>query len=103
MELNIWQLTGALSAAVILGILITLVIRQWLSKRSEAKEIREGNSIWWRKNVLALLSMAYGSLLILFILMTAFGATSKEAYEVLGVPFVALIGGTLTIAKDLID
>ena len=96
MELNIWQLTGALSAAVILGILITLVIRQ-------AKEIREGNSIWWRKNVLALLSMAYGSLLILFILMTAFGATSKEAYEVLGVPFVALIGGTLTIAKDLID
>lgn len=49
----------------------------------------------WRKNVLALFVLAYGSVLILFTLMVGFGVEKDTAAEIVGVPFIALIGGTL--------
>ena len=100
MELNVWQVTGSLMAALIIGMLFTLVVQRWVSKRGDGT----GEGVKWRKNVLVLLGLAYGSLLLLFIIMiNGDSTTAKEAYEMLGVPFVALVGGTLTIAKDLID
>ena len=100
MELSIWQVTGSLMVALIIGVLSTLVVQRWVSKRGDGTE----DSVKWRKNVLFLLGLAYGSLLLLFGIMTnSDNTTAKEAYELLGVPFVALVGGTLTIAKDLID
>ena len=99
MELNIWQITGCLIVAVALGVLITMIVQRWISKRSDDA----GNGVKWRKNVLFLLGLAYGTLIVLFLIMLSNDATPKEAYDMLGVPFVALIGGTLTIAKDLID
>ena len=99
MELNLWQITGFLMMALVIGVLITLIMQRWVSKCST--ETRDG--IQWRKNVLTLLGLAYGSLLTIFIIMIINGITAKEAYEMLGVPFVALVGGTLTIAKDLIE
>ena len=56
----------------------------------------------FRINVLVLLALAYGSLIALFVIMVSKGTTPKEAYDMIGVPFVALIGGTLAVAKDLI-
>ena len=100
MELSVWQITGCLVVALIVGVLITLVVQRWVSKRDNGTSM---NGIQWRKNVLLLLGMAYGSLLLIFSVMVASGITAKEAYEMLGVPFVALVGGTLTIAKDLIE
>ena len=102
MELNIWQITGYLAGAVILGALITLVAGQWIGRRGKRETDGTKNGVQWRKNVLMLLGMAYGSLMLIFIVMICWGTTPKEAYDLLGVPFVALIGGTLTIAKDLI-
>ena len=66
----------------------------------EPDEDRKG--VPWRKNVLALLGTAYASLLGILILLIAVGVDAKEAYNVISVPFVALIGGTLAISKDLL-
>ena len=56
----------------------------------------------WRKNVLTLLGVAYVSLLVIFGVMVFSGIEPDAAYQLGGVPFVALVGGTLTIAKDLL-
>ena len=61
-----------------------------------------GKGIPFRKNVLALFALAYGSLIALFIIMVVNNTSPKDAYDMIGVPFVALIGGTLAVAKDLI-
>jgi len=61
-----------------------------------------GDDIPWRKNVLVLLFLAYGSLMVLFVGMLFAGLGAKEAYDLIGVPFVALIGGTLAVVKDLL-
>ncbi|MDE2768202.1 MAG: hypothetical protein OXU26_01605 [Acidobacteriota bacterium] len=55
-----------------------------------------------RVNVLALLVIAYGSIIGLFAILVGAGVDPKTAYDLIGVPFVALIGGTLAVAKDLI-
>lgn len=55
-----------------------------------------------RKNVLLLLFIAYLSLFGMFVVMILSRVEAKEAYNLIGVPFVALIGGTLAVAKDLI-
>ena len=56
-----------------------------------------------RLNVLLLFGAAYGSIVGLFLIMVANNVTPKDAYDLIGVPFVALIGGTLAVAKDLIS
>ncbi len=62
----------------------------------------EGESLPWRKNVLAALFMAYFSLLAVFMLMLANGVQASDAFDAINVPFVALVGGTLAIVKDLV-
>ena len=105
MEFNIWQIIGGLAGAAFLGAIITYLVRQCFSKNhTEAgKENQSKNSIPWRKNVLTLLGIAYLSLFGLFLVMVYSEVDPKEAYNLVGVPFVALIGGTLAVAKDLIE
>ncbi len=55
-----------------------------------------------RFNVLYLLTMAYVVLLILFCVL-ACKNSAIEAWDLLEAPFMALIGGTLAISKDLIS
>ena len=60
---------------------------------------------FWKKirlNVLLLMLMAYGSLLVIFFGLVGYGVAAETAYHLISTPFVALIGGTLAVAKDLI-
>lgn len=60
--------------------------------------------IQWRKNVLLLVLSGYVVLLIIFLSMMWPGnLAAKDAYDVLEGPLMALIGGSLALAKDLID
>jgi hypothetical protein len=72
-------------------------------KRQDEDTTIEKKGIPFRKNVLAVLTLAYSSLLILFGVMVLFGVDPEKAYDLISVPFVALIGGTLAVAKDLIS
>ena len=46
----------------------------------------------------------YGYFSILFVFITlAFSKTTQEAYDLVENPLMAMIGGTLAIAKDLIN
>ena len=56
----------------------------------------------WRKNVLWLMILAYAAVLTIFLGLIWKGATSSDAYEVIKEPLMALIGGTLALAKDLV-
>ena len=58
----------------------------------------------WRKNVLVLVGMGYFLIgLIFLILVYKGGVEVSEAYDIGNGPIMALIGGSLAIAKDLID
>ena len=60
---------------------------------------------FWKKirpNVLILMLMAYVSLLVMFFGLVGYGVAAEDAYNMISTPFVALIGGTLAVAKDLI-
>lgn len=46
--------------------------------------------------------IAYGSIVGILVFMVLQGVDAKEAYGLVSVPFVALVGGTLTIAKDIL-
>lgn len=59
------------------------------------------NGIPLRKNVLVLMGIAYCILFLIFAVVAIF-ETPSSAYGIVGGPFVALIGGTLAIAKDLV-
>jgi len=56
-----------------------------------------------RFNVLALVAMGYFALLVIFVSMAWGEMTATEAYDVVKSPFMALIGGSLAISKDLVD
>ena len=56
----------------------------------------------WRKNVLTLLLIAYSSIILIFIVLVFSGMEPPDAYDKINVPFMALVGGTLTITKDLL-
>lgn len=71
-------------------------------KTDESKATQLKNRLPFRKNVLLLMSLAYGVLFAIFIVLVCCGTESKEAYNIVSGPFVALIGGTLALAKDLI-
>ena len=55
-----------------------------------------------RPNVLLLLLVAYGSIVGILILLLLFGMPPAEAFDRVSVPFVALVGGTLAVVKDLL-
>ena len=57
-----------------------------------------------RLNVLLLVGSGYFTMVIMFIAMTwKGGMTAGDAYEVVKGPLMALIGGSLAIAKDLLS
>lgn len=57
----------------------------------------------WRKNVLVLVLTGFGSVLLIFWFLVNSGSfTAAEAYELVQSPLMALIGGSLALAKDLI-
>lgn len=55
-----------------------------------------------RINVLTLLLATYGAIVGLFMAMIVNGAEPKETRDMVSVPYVALVGGTLAVAKDRI-
>ena len=55
-----------------------------------------------RINVLLLVGGGYLAVVIIFVAMAVGSMTAEEAYEVVKGPLMALIGGSLAIAKDLI-
>ena len=60
--------------------------------------------IRWRKNVLTLVAAGYITIIIFFVAMAATEAlTTRNAYEVVEAPLMALIGGSLALSKDLLD
>ena len=57
-----------------------------------------------RKNVLILVGAGYVLVLFVFVmLILAGGMKVAEAYDIINGPVMALIGGSLAIAKDLIN
>ena len=56
----------------------------------------------FRPNLLIVLVVAYASIVGVFVFMVCVGVDAEKAFNLISVPFVALIGGTLAIAKDLI-
>ncbi len=62
----------------------------------------EHEGVRWRPNVLLLMLLAYGSVIGLFVGLVLSGLGAMEAYNLVSVPFVALIGGTLAVVKDLL-
>ena len=57
-----------------------------------------------RINVVILVGLGYFTLLTLFTVMAIWGEMKiEDAYEVVKGPFMALIGGSLAISKDLLD
>ncbi len=56
----------------------------------------------WRKNVLVLLSIAYLSMSLLFVVMVFSGMNPPDAYDKINPLLMALVGGTLATTKDLL-
>lgn len=56
----------------------------------------------WRKNVLWLMIIAYAAVMAVFFGLIWKGAMASESYETIKEPLMALIGGTLALAKDLV-
>ena len=56
----------------------------------------------WRWNVLVLVALGYGTICGIFAVLACGSLTAQEAYEVVQAPLMALIGGSLAIAKDLV-
>ena len=60
--------------------------------------------ISWRKNVLALVGAGYLIMFFVFLMLLFKGGMKvEEAYNIVNGPIMALIGGSLAIAKDLIN
>ena len=65
--------------------------------------MRKPQTVQWRKNVLLLVGFGYALVLIVFITLIAGTDMSVDgAYDIISGPVMALIGGSLAIAKDLI-
>lgn len=59
--------------------------------------------ILWRKNVLTLVGMGYAATgFVFFMLVYKGGMTVDDAYDIVNAPLMALIGGSLALAKDLV-
>lgn len=66
------------------------------------EDTQSKQGIHWRKNVLLLMALAYGTFVAIFVASICVGENPIAVYNAINIPFVALIGGTLTIAKDII-
>ena len=66
----------------------------------EQKKSSSGQKI--RPNLLIVLLMAYGAIVGIFFGLVFYGVDAERAFNLINAPFVALIGGTLAVAKDLI-
>ena len=55
-----------------------------------------------RVNVLALMLFGYGLVGVMFVYMVQGGSDPATAFESVEAPLMALVGGSLTISKDLI-
>lgn len=102
MSQSIQEVWLGILTIVVIALIAALVYAVRTARRG-ATASEKSNGIPWRKNVLLLLALAYLSLSGLFVGMALFGVDAKEAYDKISVPFVALIGGTLAVAKDLIE
>ena len=56
-----------------------------------------------KPNLLIVLVLAYAAIVVIFFGLIAYGTAATEAYGLIATPFVALIGGTLAVAKDLLQ
>ncbi len=56
----------------------------------------------WRKNVLSLMIIAYAAVMFVFFGLIDEGTDAKDSYDVIKEPLMALVGGTLALAKDLV-
>ena len=71
------------------------VLSEWVKTR---------RSTPWRKNVLVLVGFGYFVLLVIFVgLIWAEDLSAEASYEFIEAPLMALVGGSLAIAKDLIN
>lgn len=78
----------------------------FLRRKEKKDDMRNTNTrkkLPIRINVVILVGLGYFTLLVMFIAMAWGGMTVEEAYEVVKGPFMALIGGSLAISKDLLD
>ena len=55
----------------------------------------------FRKNILTLVGAGYAAVLIIFCVLA--GSDPTKAFDAIEGPLMALIGGTLAVAKDLVD
>ena len=55
----------------------------------------------WRKNIIIVIGGGYLAVLIVFGVLAY--VTPKEAFGAIEGPLMALIGGSLAVAKDLVD
>ena len=90
---------ATLLVLVTLG-LVGITYLCWRKGRTDDDE--SNKPVRFRINVLVLFVLAYGSIGGAFVLLLVCGVPAKEAYNLVSVPFVALIGGTLAVANDLI-
>lgn len=99
--MTVWL--AILTVAVLLLVIVS-VVKMYI-KTKKRGDAETGVKIRW--NLLAVLVLAYGSIGGLFLGMVLLGGedgmTPKEAYDNISVPFVALVGGSLAVAKDLIS
>lgn len=56
-----------------------------------------------KPNLLIVLVLAYASIVGIFFGLVANDTAATDAYALIATPFVALIGGTLAVAKDLLQ
>ena len=54
-----------------------------------------------RWNVIYLISLGYGAVGVVFAVLTARDMPPADAYDIVQGPLMALIGGTVALAKDL--
>lgn len=58
----------------------------------------------WRINVLVLIGSGFFTIMVIFSLMVWKGScTPSSAYEVIESPLMALIGGSVAVAKDVLN
>ena len=57
----------------------------------------------FKPNLIVALLLAYTSVLVILFGLIFSGVDASEAYGYISTPFVALIGGTLAVAKDLLN
>ena len=100
--MDAWSVVGGLAGGLAGGAIIALGGYIALRRNKEAGE-SSGFMTKIRVNVLFVLLLAYASILLVFFCLLQAGMNPKDAYDLISVPLVALIGGTLAVAKDLVE